>query len=142
MTPTVQPEVRARSTTGYTGLWLFGLLVLVCYAPAIKSLVVDWMTDDNMGHGFFVPLVVGYIVWQERDALKRLPMHPNWWGLAVVAAGAAQSLVGTLGVEMFLARSALIVTLAGVVWGVGGTAWLKKLSFPYCCFVSWCRCRR
>ena len=88
------------------------------------------MTDDNMGHGFFVPLVVGYIVWQERDALKRLPMHPNWWGLAVVAAGAAQSLVGTLGVEMFLARSALIVTLAGVVWGVGGTAWLKKLSFP------------
>jgi exosortase len=31
---------------------------------------------------------------------------------------------------MFLSRSALIVTLAGVIWALGGTAWLKKLAFP------------
>jgi exosortase len=33
-------------------------------------------------------------------------------------------------VELFLSRSALIMTLAGVVWTLGGTQWLKRLAFP------------
>ena len=54
----------------------------------------------------------------------------NWWGLGLVLLGAAQSIVATLGVELFLARTALIVTLTGVIWMVGGALLLKKLAFP------------
>jgi exosortase len=88
------------------------------------------MTNEDMGHGFFVPLVAGYIVWQQRDELRSLPMKPSWWGLVLVLLGAAQSIVATLGVELFLSRSALIVTLTGVIWTLAGTAWLKQLAFP------------
>jgi len=83
-----------------------------------------------MGHGFFVPLVAGYIVWQKRDELLATPARTNWWGLLLVLVGAAQSLLATLGVELFLSRSAVIVTLAGAVWTLWGTEWLKKLAFP------------
>jgi exosortase len=47
-----------------------------------------------------------------------------------VLLGAAQSLVATLGVELFLARSALIVTLVGAVLLAGGTAIFRKVAFP------------
>ncbi len=57
------------------------------------------------------------------------PVKANWWGLPIVLLGTAQSLVATLGVELFLSRSALIVTLAGTVLLVGGTAILKKVGF-------------
>jgi exosortase len=107
-----------------------GVLVLLCYAPVIRSLVVDWMTNEDVGHGFFVPIIAGYIVWQKREELSATPLRPNWWGLVVVLWGMAQLLVGTLGVEMFLSRAALVVTLTGAVWTLGGTEWLKKLAFP------------
>lgn len=109
---------------------ILGALIAVCYAPAVRSLVNDWMTNDDMGHGFFVPLVAGYIVWQERADLAATPVKANWWGLILAVLGAAQCLVATLGVEMFLSRSALVLTLTGAVWTAGGTEWLKKLAFP------------
>jgi exosortase len=107
-----------------------GVLIALCYIPAIRSLVFDWLNNEDVGHGFFVPLVAGYIVWLEREELLATPAKANWWGLGLVLLGAAQSLLATLGVELFLSRSAIILTLAGAVWTVGGTAWLKKLAFP------------
>jgi exosortase len=133
MTPALQFPVKA--PFAYTKVVFFGVLVLLCYAPAIASLAGDWMHDDNMGHGFFVPLVVGYIVWLQKDELKTIPVKTNWWGLLVVLIGAAQCIVATLGVELFLSRSALIVTVTGSVWLLGGTALLKKLAFPL--FLLW-----
>jgi exosortase len=109
---------------------VIGVLIALCYIPAIRSLVFDWLNNEDVGHGFFVPLVAGYIVWLEREELLATPAKANWWGLGLVLLGAAQSLLATLGVELFLSRSAIILTLAGAVWTVGGTAWLKKLAFP------------
>jgi hypothetical protein len=64
----------------------------------------------------------------QRDELKALPAKANWWGLAVVLLGAAQSIVATIGVELFLSRAAVIVTLTGAVWMLGGTAMLRIAS--------------
>ena len=50
----------------------------------------QWSEDQDMGHGFFVPLIAGWIVWRKRDELLALGTHPNWWGLAVVAFAAIQ----------------------------------------------------
>jgi exosortase len=83
-----------------------------------------------MGHGFFVPLVAGYIVWQRRQDLLATEPRPTWWGLLLVVWGGLQLLIGTLGVELFTARTALVVTLIGVVWTVGGPPVLRKLAFP------------
>jgi len=127
MTPTLAKPVKAPSVYY---LAFFAALILLCYGPAVKSLATVWMVNDDMGHGFFVPLVAGYIVWQQWDELKAIPVRPNWWGLMLVLLGAAQSIIATVGVELFLSRSALIITLTGIVWALAGTEWLKKLSFP------------
>ena len=41
-------------------LW-FGVLLIACYAPVLYGLVRQWATDEDMGHGFFVPAVAGFI---------------------------------------------------------------------------------
>jgi exosortase len=128
MTPALRAPVKA--PFAYTSVIFFGVLILLCYAPALRSLVDVWLHNDDMGHGFFVPAVAGYIVWQQKDELKKIPLRTNWWGLLVVLFGAVQSIIATLGVELFLSRSALVVTVTGAVLLLGGTPLLKKLAFP------------
>jgi exosortase len=126
----VTSEARVRTAPEYVHLFFFGFLILLCYAPVMKALAGDWFQDENMGHGIFVPFIAGYIVWQQRDELRTLAVKPSWWGLPVVLLGAIQSIVAALGVELFLSRTALIVTLAGAILMRGGTPLLKKLAFP------------
>jgi exosortase len=109
--------------------WFGGLLVL-CYAQILYRMGVQWATDENMGHGFFVPIVAGYIAWRRRDALTFDPQKPNLWGLATVIFAALLSLVATLGVELFTARLSFVIALFGVILYLGGTRWIKTLLFP------------
>ena len=108
----------------------FGLLTMACFAPVLRSLVKQWASDPDMGHGFFVPVIAGYIVWQKRDELLAIKPRPNWWGLVVVVFAGVQLMIGTLGAELFLARTAFVIMLIGVVWLLGGDLMLKKLAFP------------
>jgi exosortase len=108
----------------------FGALLLASYAPIFARLVHQWDNDPDMSHGFFVPFVSAFLVWQRRHELMALKPRPNWWGLVVVLYGTAQLYVATLGAELFLARTAFVITLAGAVWMLGGTLMLRKLLFP------------
>jgi exosortase len=108
----------------------FGLLLIACYAPILYRMANQWATDDDMGHGFFVPVVAGYIAWQRRQLLAATPCKTNWFGLLIVVFGGLLSVVGTLGAELFTARMAFLIALVGAILFLGGTQWLKILSFP------------
>jgi exosortase len=108
----------------------FGLILFVWYAPVLFPLVAQWYDDADMGHGFFVPVIAGYIVWQERKELLAVSYQPSWWGLPIVLYGGLQLTIATLGAELFLARTAFVITLIGVVCTLGGTALVRRLAFP------------
>jgi exosortase len=128
-TPATPVENRAVRLPWTAVLW-FGVLLMACYAPVLARLVRQWATDGDMGHGFFVPLVAGYIVWQRREQLANTVPTPNWWGLAIVAWGAAQLYLATLGAELFLARTAFVISLIGIVFLLGGVPILRIVAFP------------
>jgi len=108
----------------------FGALLLICYVPVLKALVHNWSTDGDMGHGFFVPLVSGYILWQRRAELAAVRPQPSYWGLLVLIAGALLMLVGTLGAQIFIARVAFLISLAGAVYFLGGKPVMRVVAFP------------
>jgi exosortase len=109
--------------------WLGGLLLL-SYAPVLFQLAMDWYRDEDMGHGFFVPLVAGYIVWQKKERLAEVPLDTNSWGLVILFLGFIQLVVATLGMELFLSRSALLTSLAGALLFLGGWGLLREMFFP------------
>lgn len=109
--------------------WFLGLLIL-CYAPVLYRMGVQWATDEDMGHGFLVPLAAGYIAWTRREQLLATPRNPNSWGLVLIVWGALQELAATLGAELFTARLSFVIALFGVVLYLGGKQWLKILLFP------------
>jgi exosortase len=130
ISPRLETETAARLSFPWvkTG-WFFALIVL-CYFPVIRHLVHQWSNDDDMGHGFFVPLVSAYIVWLMREKLGSMEWKGSNWGLVLIGWAAFQLMIGVLGAELFLQRTALIETVVGAVLFLGGWQVLRELAFP------------
>jgi exosortase len=88
------------------------------------------MNDEDMGHGMFVIPVAVYVVWMRREKWLSIPLEFNWLGAVLVVLGACQLLVGTLGVEFFVSRTAFITTLTGLILAVGSWRLLREFLFP------------
>jgi exosortase len=125
-----QPSIETKRPFPWIALtWFFGLLVLAFF-PILQHLVNQWATDEDVGHGFFVPAIAAYIAWQRRDELLAVESKPARWGWAILAWGALQAYLGTVGAELFLQRTAFLITLVGVLLVLGGTALVRALAFP------------
>jgi exosortase len=128
----------APSVTGKTHDPLFGLpavgwfflLLVFCYAPILYYLVNHWYVDEDMGHGFFVPIIAGYVAWNSRQELIDANLKSNPLGLFFLLWGAAQSIIGTLGAELFLSRTSILISVFGIVLYLGGWRAIRILLFP------------
>ena len=116
-------------TAPWPWVW-FGILLLICYFPILRQLVGDWVIDEDMGHGFFVPILAGYIAWQRRDQVAASMGRGDRSGLLIVFWGMAQALVATLGAELFLSRTAFIISLVGTIAFLFGWQTVRALAFP------------
>lgn len=106
------------------------LALLVCYAPILAGMAQQWSTDEDMGHGFLVPVVAGWIVWRERAKWMALPITPSLWGVAVLAIGAGLHVGSALGAGLFAGALGLLVSMAGVTLAIGGAALVRAWAFP------------
>ena len=124
---------RVRGATGVAAaFWVAALagLVIALYHRTLYGLAVQWYLDPNYSHGFLVPLLSTYFVWERREQVQRLPIVPNVWGVVVLGIGLLMLLVGSVGAELFLQRTSLIVVIAGVVLLVLGRDYVSALAFP------------
>jgi len=124
-----RPAIQARPVPWVALAW-FGVLLIAAYFPIVKHLVEQWSTDEDVSHGFFVPLVAGFIAWQRRDQILAVDYQPAWWGLGVMAWAALQGYVGMLGAELFLQRTSFLIALVGLLLVIGGTKLVRVLAFP------------
>lgn len=113
-----------------TGIVCTGVVLLACYAPVLAGMVRQWATDPDMSHGFLVVPAAALVVWRGRVELVRIPPATNWWGLGIVLFGAVQMLLGELAAQVFIVRTAFLVSLTGAVLFLGGTRALRTLAFP------------
>src|ERR1700732_1515102 len=111
------------------GLVIAGLVVAL-YAPVLRQMVVQWWQDPDYSHGFVVPLFVGYVLYQRRHKLQHVPLGPNNLGFPVMLGAIVLLLAGTLGAELFVSRSSLLILLAGMLLFFAGCERLRAGAFP------------
>jgi exosortase len=108
----------------------FVVLLAGLYHEVLVKLGLQWNNDPDYSHGFLVPVLVAYFVWERWDRFKRNPIMPSLWGIVVLAVGLLMLVIGSIGAELYLQRSSLIVVLAGLVLLLMGRDALKTLMFP------------
>jgi exosortase len=109
---------------------LTAVALLACYAPTLQGMFDQWSSDEDMGHGFVVPIVVLWIVYRERQRWQSLPPQPTSWGLPILALGAAMHFTSALGAGLFAGSVAFLMSLTGAILCLGGFAYLRAWTFP------------
>ncbi|TGU70462.1 exosortase/archaeosortase family protein [Geomonas terrae] len=108
---------------------LLGLWFLVFY-PVVPEMVRDWAGHSDNNHGFLVPLIALYLIWQKKDELLSAEIDSSKWGAVVLVAGLAVFLLSFAGGVAFPARVAMVLSLFGLLWFCTGSAWGRILAFP------------
>ena len=103
---------------------------LYLYASVLADLVAAWWDDPDYSHGFLVPLLTAYFVWERRPALIDMVPQTSRCGLGVLLTGLCMLFVGTIGAEFFIMRLSMIVVIGGLVLYLLGWHYLWTLSFP------------
>jgi exosortase len=101
------------------------------YWTMLAKLGHDWWTDENYSHGLLIPLIIGYILWTERERLSRVVVRPSLaWGGACVGFALLALWAGTAGAELYLQRMSLVLMLAGLVIYFWGFRLLTRVLVP------------
>jgi exosortase len=126
--------MNATTKTNMKKTWLALSLLVVSFAAlyhhVFAKLVHDWVTDDNYSHGFLVPIISGYLVWQARERLGKIELTPTYMGLPILLAGLILFLVSYLSAELFTMRFSLLVVIYGSIVFLAGTAFGRALFVP------------
>ncbi len=140
-------------------LMLVLILMGFVYARVVGSMIGVWSSDDNYSHGFIVPFVAAWFVYDNWDDVASTEVEGSFLGIPLLLLGLFQLLLGWLATEYYNMRFSLIVVLAGIVLYLFGRAVFRKLrlslaylvlmiplpyivydaiAFPLKLFVSWC----
>jgi exosortase len=94
---------------------------LALYIPVIAGMASDWIEFPSLSHGFAVPLISAYLLWNKRRRLAETPIRGSLAGLVLVVLALGMLVIGSLGGESFVARLSLPLTLLGLVLFLMGT---------------------
>jgi len=114
---------------GWQGALLVAV-VLALYGPVMVRLVRQWYTDPDYSHGFLVPFLSAYLIWQRRDKLAEVARRPSNWGILLVLGSMGLLFLGSLGAELFLSRISIIGTICGLIVYFSGWRLLRAMAFP------------
>lgn len=133
MTTIIQPP--KSKIQNRPGAWLPIILLVAAFVilffPAIRELFIDWSIDPNYQHGFLIPIVSAYLIWQKREKLRQASFQPAFAkGFIAILFSMLLFIVGTAGAEWFLSRVAMLIGLIGLVIYFGGTLLFRQLWFP------------
>jgi len=110
------------------GIGALGFAAL--YGPLFPELVRDWSRSEDLSHGFLIPFVSGWLVWNRRADFRNAS-GPEWGGVALLAVALLQYLVGVVAAEFFVQRTSMIPFLLGWAWILGGRSTFRTLLFPF-----------
>lgn len=109
---------------------VLGVLVAWLYQPVLAGLVRQWWDEPDYSHGFLIPLITAYLVWERRERLWSVSATPLGRGLVVLVGGVGLLILANMAAELFVMRVSILITLTGLILYLLGRAHLKVLAFP------------
>lgn len=116
-----------------------GVVTALAFSGGIENLFKRWGEQQELSHGYFLPVIAGWMLWARRDALRGSLGKPALLGLAGVAVSAIVLVLSELTVTslMIFQHFAMILLFSSLALALGGWRifWLTLLPIGFMLFM-------
>jgi exosortase len=113
---------------------LIGALLIYLYWDALAWMIGQWENNPNYGHGWLIPLAMGYMIFKKKDVFKadyKSTLKDLW----LVFAGVVIFLLGARIEFIQITLFSLLVIALGLVYFYKGKTAFKEMLFPVGYFI-------
>lgn len=121
---------RTRATPNLLFAGLAIIVALAAFHNGLRELVHRWSTQEEYSHGFLIPLVSAWLLWNRREAIAANVGRPNWTGLVLIIPAIAMQIVGELSAIYIFSQLAFVLVLLGIMLATGGYPLLRVTFIP------------
>jgi len=101
--------------TRQTGLFFLALIIAVwSYWNGLSEAFFRWENQEEYSHGFLIPLVTLYILWEKKGLIFSSASTASWLGVWLVAVASVVFLVGEISALYLLIQYAFVLALIGI----------------------------
>ncbi|MEQ1484717.1 VPLPA-CTERM-specific exosortase XrtD [Methyloglobulus sp.] len=113
-------------------LWLAIALALMAVAfwGGIEELINRWDKQEEYSHGYMLPFITLYFIWQKKNIIIQSEFSPSWWGLALIVVALVVFVIGEVSALFILTQYALITVILGLALAIMGWPAIKPVLIP------------
>lgn len=111
-------------------LAVIGVLLYLVYEDGLKQMVDYWTTREEYSHGFMIPVIALFFIWQKKAELERIPFPGSWAGVVITVIGLLLGYAGDVSTLYPVIQYSFVITLVGVALALTGFQGLKIIWVP------------
>lgn len=124
------PEYWTQQLYGWFFLLFSFALTAFVFLDGVEHMVDVWNGKEEFSHGYFIPLISIFLVWQKSDILRNLEFKGSWLGTATIFAGILLYVAGELSSLFTLIQYGFLATVVGIVLSFTGKEAFKVIWIP------------
>lgn len=105
-------------------------VAILGFSGALGELAHRWYQQEEYSHGFLIPIVAAWLLWERRDALRASIGRPSPLGPVLVLLALAIHVIGVLSAIFILSQIGFVIILIGIVLAIGGYSLLRVTFVP------------
>jgi exosortase D (VPLPA-CTERM-specific) len=117
-----------------TGMWItiaiLLMLTMIPFGEGIEFMVMRWLSKDEYSHGILIPPIFGFLIWQKRYELARMPFTGSWYGVLLILAGWVGYAVGELSSLYSIIQYSFLLVVYGFFLACMGWHAFKLILMP------------
>jgi len=119
---------------GTVTLWLTFLVAILLlgfiYYDGLSYMVSTWEKQEEYSHGYLIPFITLFFVWQKTNELEKLPFAGSWAGVLILVLGVTLFFLGEVSTLYIIIQYSFLVSLFGLVLAWLGWQGVKVIWVP------------
>jgi len=116
----LRPAAWREARWSWTLIAAAAALLLAVFYDGVRVMAEWWAGNPEYSHGFALPLVAAFLIWQKRRRLLQERFAGSWAGFAILVAGLALYVAGELSTLYVLVQYGFVVSFLGAALALLG----------------------